>query len=101
MSIELPSVDEVAIALRDIRDFLDPSDFPEETSDEEATNCEVRLQVWPDGEWKVRWGLSDYDQDHRGYWGASAISPTDSDKAIYDTAIDLLIEVEDAIAQAD
>jgi hypothetical protein len=34
---------------------------------------DVRLQVYPDGAWAVRVGLSDYDQDHRGFWGASCI----------------------------
>lgn len=35
--------------------------------------CPVRLQVYDDGRWIVHWGLSDYDQDHRGYWGASFV----------------------------
>jgi len=35
--------------------------------------CDVRLQVWDDGQWCIRFGLSDYDPDHRGYWGASAV----------------------------
>ena len=35
--------------------------------------CEVRLQVYPDGRWVVRWGDSGYDQDHRGYWGSGFI----------------------------
>ena len=34
---------------------------------------EVRLQVMDDGEWILHIGLSDYDQDHRGYWGASHV----------------------------
>jgi hypothetical protein len=36
-------------------------------------HLDVRLQVYPDGTWAVRIGLSDYDQDHRGFWGASCI----------------------------
>jgi hypothetical protein len=40
---------------------------------EECNSCDVRLQVYPDGAWAVRVGLSDYDQDHRGFWGASCI----------------------------
>jgi len=35
--------------------------------------CDVRLQVYPDGSWWVRYGDSSYDQDHRGYWGASCV----------------------------
>lgn len=34
--------------------------------------CDVRLQVTPDG-WRLWWGLSDYDLDHRGFWGASSV----------------------------
>ena len=34
---------------------------------------DVRLQVYPDGRWAVRFGSSDYDQDHHGYWGASSV----------------------------
>lgn len=37
-------------------------------------DCDVRLQVYDDGgTWAVRYGSSDYDQDHRGYWGASSV----------------------------
>lgn len=35
--------------------------------------CDVRLQVYEDGKWAIRSGLTDYDQDHRGAWGASSI----------------------------
>ena len=35
--------------------------------------CDVRLQVYEDGAWWIRYGDSSYDQDHRGYWGASCI----------------------------
>jgi len=35
--------------------------------------CDVRLQVYEDGAWVIRSGLSDYDQDHHGFWGASCV----------------------------
>lgn len=35
--------------------------------------CDVRLQVCEDGAWHLRTGPSDYDQDHRGFWGAGAL----------------------------
>jgi hypothetical protein len=55
-----PSIRTVASALRAVnRDAED--------------ECDVRLQVYPDGDWAVRFGPSDYDQDHRGYWGASSV----------------------------
>lgn len=59
-----PSIHDVAYALRGINANV-------ECSEEEG--CDVRLQVWDDGEWAVRWGSSDYDQDHRGFWGASSV----------------------------
>lgn len=40
---------------------------------EECEFCDARLQVYPDGAWAIRVGLSDYDLDHRGFWGASCI----------------------------
>jgi len=38
-----------------------------------AEGVDVRLQVMDDGEWILHVGLSDYDQDHRGYWGAAGV----------------------------
>jgi len=35
--------------------------------------CDVRLQVWDDEQWIIRTGDSQYDQDHRGYWGSSCV----------------------------
>jgi len=58
--LRFPSIVDVASALRDVNDFVDD-------------DCDVRLQVYPDGQWAVRFGLSDYDQDHHGYWGASSV----------------------------
>jgi hypothetical protein len=35
--------------------------------------CDVRLQVWDDGKCVIRYGDSQFDQDHQGYWGSSNI----------------------------
>ena len=35
---------------------------------------ECRLQVMPDGGWYFRTGDSQYDTDHRGYWGNASVS---------------------------
>jgi hypothetical protein len=35
--------------------------------------CDVRLQVYDDGQWAVRYGDSQYDTDHRGWWGYSSV----------------------------
>lgn len=58
--MKFPSIKTVAATLRDISSNVEGE-------------CDVRLQVYPDGSWVVRCGLSDYDQDHRGYWGASSV----------------------------
>ena len=58
--MRFPSIAAVAARLRDISMNVEGE-------------CDVRLQVYPDGEWAVRWGDSQYDQDHRGYWGASSV----------------------------
>ena len=60
MKTKFPSIKQVAEGLRAINANVEGE-------------CDVRLQVYEDGEWQLRWGLSDYDQDHRGYWGASSI----------------------------
>jgi hypothetical protein len=35
--------------------------------------CDVRLQVYDNGRWAIRFGDSQYDLDHHGYWGASSV----------------------------
>lgn len=37
------------------------------------SECDVRLQVYEDGEWALRWGACSYDQDHSGYWGCGSV----------------------------
>lgn len=58
--MKFPSIKAISETLRDINSIVDGE-------------CDVRLQVYEDGSWAVRYGLSDYDQDHRGYWGASTV----------------------------
>ncbi len=41
---------------------------------EDSASTDVRLQVWDDGTWNVHTGDASYDQDHRGFWGASCLS---------------------------
>lgn len=65
--MRFPSINEVAAELRAINKNTDPE------PDGDDGGVDVRLQVYPDGQWAVRWGSSDYDQDHRGYWGSSSV----------------------------
>ena len=83
-TIELPSLIEVSRALDAVSRSVDGE-------------CDVRLQVYPDGQWAIRWGLSDYDQDHRGYWGASIVDSETSNLLI---AQDLLDQVAEDIAMS-
>ncbi len=62
--------------------------------------CDVRLQVYDTGLWMLRWGSSDYDQDHRGYWGASCVpgwnhQPNAPLSFFTDTANDLTEQVKE------
>lgn len=63
---------------------------------EECESCDVRLQVYPDGAWAIRVGLSDYDLDHLGFWGASCIPRGRFNTA--DMARDLIEQCRDAHA---
>ena len=60
MKTRFPSIAAVAAELRGISASVEG-------------DCDVRLQVYPDGKWWVRWGDASYDQDHTGYWGASSV----------------------------
>lgn len=43
---------------------------------------DVRLQVYPSGHWAIHLGPSDYDSDHRGFWGDSCMSPKSNCKEL-------------------
>ena len=82
-----------------IRDIRDDLDFPEETKEEERY-CDIRLQVYPDGQWALRSGDSSYDQDHNGFWGCSSITDKTTVKTIRETVSDLIEQVEEDIAMS-
>lgn len=104
MSVKLkwPAVEDVQGALKNVRDGMEAGDL-----------TDVRLQVygpehadeWPalDGRkplpWAIRTGMSDYDTDHRGYWGASSVDSIDSDVWLMTTAEELLDQAKDHAAQ--
>jgi hypothetical protein len=58
--MKFPSVSEVARAVSNVNANVEGE-------------ADVHLQVYENGEWALRWGLPDYDQDHRGYWGSSSV----------------------------
>lgn len=89
--MRFPSIASVTAALRGAREearkYLNAGE-----------DMDVRLQVYPDGAWALRTGLSDYDQDHRGFWGAGAVTDSSMVKDLRQLAKDLLEQVQDAYA---
>lgn len=95
-----PTVDEILEVLSEIPGDIDPEAEAGEEEDEPAYR-DVRLQVYPGphGAWYIREGDSSYDQDHRGFWGASSVSSGDSDETLREIAADLLDQAQDSHAQ--
>lgn len=50
---------------------------------------DVRLQVYPNGDWQVHLGDPQFDTDHRGYWGNGSI---DSNTNCRELAVSLIEE---------
>lgn len=65
--------------------------------------CDVRLQVYDDGLWVVRYGDASYDLDHHGFWGASSIpGVVDGEVVDFDakeTAKDLIEQCQEHCAE--
>lgn len=59
--------------------------------DNDIGETDIRLQV-VDGGWATHTGDSSYDQDHRGFWGASCIDRTTNCR---DLARDLIEQARD------
>ena len=96
--VRLPSIANVRAELfanwKYLRSAFDRSEFEEPRED--FAGQAVRLQVWDDGRWAVHVCPSDYDQDHRGYWGASYLSYDRQN--LTDLARDLVNQCADALA---
>lgn len=92
-------VREIAKELRDISANVETYGC----DDDESAWCDVRLQVYPDGCWWVRYGSPDYDQDHRGYWGCSCVPGVRKGKVVSFNSIslakDLLDQCEESFYQ--
>ena len=80
--MRFPKISDVARELRDLNKEAD-------------SEMDVRLQVYPNGDWAVRWGDPSYDQDHRGYWGSSSIPGNNRRFNSEDTARGLISEAKD------
>ena len=92
--MKFPAIKDVARDLKNIARQISKYGLPEV----EEGGCDVRLQVLPDGGWSVHSGDAQYDQDHRGYWGASSL-PYDGHFNATEVAKDLIEQAKDAAAQ--
>lgn len=121
--MRFPTIPCVMAELRDINERMTPNDdCPECEGDGKSMNaegnldggecescggsgtvpakegCDVRLQVYEDGSWAVRSGDASYDQDHRGYIGASSVPGHDRKFDARAIARDLLDQCREAKA---
>ena len=87
--LAFPTPQEIQDELIGIRDSLEGTD-----------EIDVRLQVEDNGTWTVHSGDPQYDTDHKGFWGASTVDPTDTDDELFDRADDLINQAKDAAAEA-
>ena len=97
--MKFPSIKDVAHDLRVENRTLDPADFPLDNGHGESESCDVRLQVYPDGQWAIRIGDSSYDLDHRGFWGSSSLDGRRFDSRAM--AKDLIDQCKDHYAQTE
>jgi len=99
--IHLPCVARIVSVLNKIRNQCDqiPAQGDDEYGADDLT-IDVRLQLHSDSYWAVRSGDSQYDQDHRGFWGSSCVGSDDSDDGLEDIARDLIDQCADSAAQA-
>jgi hypothetical protein len=89
--IKFPTIDEVAKGLVEINRMS----LPKEDADD---GIDVRLQVKESGSWDIRFGSSDYDQDHRGFWGSSGVPGNNRRFRSREVAKDLIEQAKDDYA---
>jgi hypothetical protein len=94
-----PKISEVASDLKGINNAAS-SYFPDEGTEDEPFYIDVRLQVYEDGNWAIRSGDSQYDQDHRGYWGSSSVPGSGKPFKATETARELIEQAKDSYAMS-
>ncbi len=94
-SLPFPTLLELTKAVRAYAQELATYNPQDLDDDEGNPSGDIRLQVSDDG-WAVHTGDSSYDQDHRGFWGASSVEPNQSD--CRSIARDLLEQAKDDYA---
>ena len=84
----MPTLEEVKAELERIIAFTNFDDLGQDDG-----YIDVRLRVF-EGDWEVKFGDSQYDTDHRGDWGYSAIC---EDSDLEEIAQELIDEVLDNV----
>lgn len=74
---------------------VDWADFDDDDDDTPSVDCRLRYH---DRTWYIYSGSSDYDQDHRGHWGASGVGPDMSVEDARSVALELIEQVLESIA---
>ncbi len=71
---------------------------PEDIDDGDGPCIDVRLRYHDDSFYTYS-GDSSYDQDHRGFWGASSVGPGETEESLLAIAGDLFEQVLEHAAQ--
>ncbi len=87
--MRLPSIKSVASELRGYKPYIEDS-FVEESGEEPG--MDVRLQYHDNGGWCLHTGDSQYDQDHRGHWGAGYLTRATNCRELAKELIDEVVE---------
>lgn len=97
MNYPIPGIVELARVIRENRLYIARTFGPTWRDQAESGKIDVsiRLQVTESG-WSVLSGDPQYDQDHRGHWGASSLE-VEGDQTL---AEDLISQVEESIAES-
>lgn len=99
--MKFPSIARVSAELRRINTTVIDvcAEHGADCEDDCAAYIDVRLQVYPDGDWAVHSGLADYDTDHRGFWGSSSVPGNGRRFSSTDIARDLIGQAREAYAE--
>ena len=99
MKVPMPMVKDVAAEVHAYGQLLrgfSPADITEPGADDPGGD--IRLQMFETVWYKVHTGSPDYDQNHRGYWGASWVPAGVARRKSRAIARELIEQVLDDIA---
>lgn len=97
-NMRFPSIKVVSAQLCAERASVNWRDIEENEGD--APYVDVRLQVYPDGTWYLHAGDSQYDLDHRGFWGSASIHEKMTNAEAREIARDLIAQCKEHAAEA-